>query len=78
MCDRCGVVFSERSEGWTTFTGTTRKKHAQTGEFVTVSDTMDSCPECSELMMNGGRRPELTSTVRPEYRAPGIEGDDHH
>jgi len=77
MCDRCGTVFSERAENWTTFSGATRKKDAE-GKWVTVSDTMDQCPECTELTM-APQRPELTTTVhdvrqptvRPSYEAPG-------
>ena len=54
MCDRCGTVFSERGEGWSTFSGSTRKKDAE-GKWVTVTDTLDSCPECSEILTSPRR-----------------------
>lgn len=76
MCDRCGSVFSERAEGWTTFSGGTRRKN-QDGQWVTLQDTMDQCPECTELTLTP-QRPELTTalsdvrqpTVSPHYE-PG-------
>jgi hypothetical protein len=49
MCDRCGDIFSERGEGWSTFSGATRKKD-DNGQWITQSDTLDSCPTCTELM----------------------------
>ncbi len=69
MCDRCGSVFSERQEGWTTFTGATRKKD-QDGKWVTVSDTMDQCTECTEMTMQP-QRPELTTSVH-DVRQPTV------
>lgn len=70
MCDRCGTVFSERAENWSTFTGTTRRKTA-TGEWQNVTDSLDSCPECSELM-TAPQRPAIAQTVSPRYE-PGTE-----
>jgi hypothetical protein len=49
MCDRCGEIFSEREEGWSTFTGTTRKRD-DNGLWLNQSDTLDSCASCTELM----------------------------
>jgi len=69
MCDRCGSVFSERQEGWTTFTGATRKKD-QDGKWVTVNDTMDQCTECTEMTMQP-QRPELTTSVH-DVRQPTV------
>jgi len=70
MCDRCGTVFSERAENWTTFTGSTRKKSQDTGQWITVADTMDQCPECTELTMTP-QRPELTTGVH-DVRQPTV------
>ena len=78
MCDRCATIFSERSEGWSTFTGSTRKKDPE-GKWVTVSDTLDSCPDCTEIMTSPQRPMELPTasraggvTVSPHYEtAPG-------
>lgn len=62
MCDRCGTVFSERAEGWSTFAGSRRMKNQDTGKMEQVSEQMDSCPDCSEMMLTP-QRPELTTTV---------------
>jgi hypothetical protein len=69
MCDRCGTVFSERAENWTTFTGSTRRKNPE-GQWVTVSDTLDQCPECTEVTMVP-QRPELTTRVS-DVRQPTV------
>jgi hypothetical protein len=70
MCDRCSTVFSERTDGWSTFTGSTRKRDAD-GKTVMISDTLDSCPECSELMTAPPQQrpvPELGTSFRsPHY-----------
>lgn len=65
MCDRCGTVFSERAENWSTFTGTTRRKDAD-GGWKNVTDSLDSCPECTELMTTA-QRPALAVTLSPRY-----------
>jgi hypothetical protein len=69
MCDRCSTIFSERGEGWSTFTGATRKRNDD-GQWVTQSDTLDSCPECTELMTAPPQMrpvPELGTSVRGSY-----------
>lgn len=72
MCDRCGTTFSEKQEGWSTFSGSTRKRD-NNGQWVTASDTLDSCPECTELMTGGSQRPQqLPTAVSPHYETkPG-------
>lgn len=47
MCDRDGNIFSERAEGWGTFTGTTSRRDERSGRMVTVSETLDLCPQCN-------------------------------
>lgn len=68
MCDRCGEIFSERAEGWSTFSGATRKKNDD-GQWITQSDTLDSCPTCSEIMTSPPQRPmpALGSGVQHNY-----------
>jgi hypothetical protein len=69
MCDKCGTTFSERAEGWSTFTGTTRKRDDE-GRWINQTDTLDSCPECTELMMHVPSPrpvPALGAGVRPSY-----------
>lgn len=45
MCDKCDRVFSEREEGWQTFTGTTMRK--RNGRREPVSETLDMCSDCA-------------------------------
>ncbi len=45
MCDRCGVIFSENSEGWSTYQGTQFKRID--GKRVAESVYLDSCRACS-------------------------------
>lgn len=74
MCDRCATVFSERQEGWTTFTGSTRKRDRTTGKWITVSEEMDQCPDCTELTVTPTRPELLPSQVNPHYETT----DDSH
>jgi len=68
MCDRCATVFSERAEGWSTFSGSTRRKNPQTGKIEMITDDLDSCPDCTELMTMPAPRPQLLpSQVEPHY-----------
>lgn len=46
MCDRCGNIFSEREDGWSTFSGT-RMNRDDHGRMRDVSEQMDSCPKCT-------------------------------
>ena len=71
MCDRCGQVFSERSEGWSTFAGSRRIRAAITGKIENVQETMDSCPDCSEMIMGTAPRPELTTEQAQPHYEPG-------
>lgn len=48
MCDRDGTIFSERSDGWGTFQGTTARRDEH-GRQRTVTESLDLCPSC-----NGG------------------------
>lgn len=67
MCDRCGTVFSERADDWSTYTGSRQRKNKETGRVEPVSDTMDACPECTELQFGAQQRPELATTASPRY-----------
>lgn len=67
MCDRCGTVFSERADDWTTFTGSRTRRNKETGKVQVTSETMDSCPDCSELLLTP-QRPELTTTVTDAHQ----------
>lgn len=57
MCDNCGKVFSENSEGWTTFSGSRRKRAKNdSGSFGYYMEEIvqDWCALCS----NKGFHPE--------------------
>lgn len=45
MCDKCNRVFSEREDGWQTFTGSTFRKVR--GKRELVSEVLDMCPDCA-------------------------------
>lgn len=46
MCDKCGTIFSENAEGWTTLTGTRLVTDSE-GRKRQVTKQMDTCPSCS-------------------------------
>ena len=62
MCDRCGHIFSENEDGWTTMTGSQRRRDPGTGDTKTVTVQQDQCATCS------GR---TLAPVRPELAAAG-------
>lgn len=47
MCDRCGNIFSEREDGWTTMTGTTMRRDEKSGQMRQSTEQLDACPNCS-------------------------------
>jgi hypothetical protein len=63
MCDKCGEVFSERADGWSTFTGAVRMRDPNTGRAIMREESLDACPDCSELMTG--------STAVPSPITPG-------
>jgi hypothetical protein len=66
MCDKCGNVFSENAEGWSTFSGAIRMINPQTKQVTMTQRTMDMCPEDTELSV-GGQQPMLTTGTDPSY-----------
>jgi len=46
MCDRCGTIFSENSEDWSTYQGSIKKKGDRgRGDWETVA--LDACAACT-------------------------------
>ncbi len=45
MCDRCGSIFSEREEGWSSVQSQRTVKD-DTGRRVTVNENLDVCSGC--------------------------------
>lgn len=64
MCDQCGTVFSERADDWSTYSGSRRKRDTN-GQVVTISDTLDACPDCTAIRFTP--RAELPTTASPRY-----------
>ena len=62
MCDRCGNMFSERSEGWETYTATMMVKKPYPHAITTV---LDACPDCAI-----GFGTDNETTVTPRLNAP--------
>lgn len=46
MCDRCGNIFSEREDGWTSMQGTTMRRDEK-GQMRQTTEALDACPRCS-------------------------------
>ena len=46
MCDKCGRIFSENDDGWSTFTGTAKRRR-EDGSRYTESVTQDACAPCT-------------------------------
>ena len=66
MCDRCGNIFSEREDGWTSMTGTTMRRDSE-GRLKSTTEQLDACPSCSV----GREIPRPTVAIEPtSYRAP--------
>lgn len=47
MCDRCGNIFSEREDGWETYTATQVKKNPDSKRRETETVYLDACPNCA-------------------------------
>jgi hypothetical protein len=46
MCDRCGQIFSENSEDWSTFNGTVMRKDDY-GKRISETVVQDACGDCT-------------------------------
>jgi hypothetical protein len=75
MCDKCGNIFSENEEDWSTYSGT-MKRRREDGSRYTESVTQDACPPCT----NGPEvvKPRLAVTAAPfpetaEHRADPVK-----
>lgn len=66
MCDRCGNIFSEREDGWETYTATQVKKNPDTRRRETETVYLDACPTCAV----GG----FDATV-PQPKLGGMDAD---
>jgi hypothetical protein len=46
MCDKCGQIFSENAEDWSTYQGALKRRR-EDGSRYTESVTQDACPACT-------------------------------
>jgi hypothetical protein len=46
MCDKCGTIFSENAEDWSTFSGSLKRRR-EDGTRYTEQVTQDACPGCT-------------------------------
>lgn len=60
MCDRCGNIFSENSEDWSTFNGTIMRKD-ENGRRVNETVVQDACGNCTN-----GRNPVSPRLALPK------------
>ena len=65
MCDKCGTVFSENEDGWSTFTGT-RVTRDDDGRTRTLTIQQDSCGNCTNGMFQVKPKVIETSKKKPE------------
>lgn len=65
MCDNCGVIFSENSDDWTTFTGRQKVRNQETKRIEFQQVDQDWCGMCVNKQQN-------TSPKAIEY--PGLQG----
>jgi hypothetical protein len=50
MCDKCGEIFSENEDDWSTFNGSLKRRR-EDGSRYTESVAQDACAKCT----NGGK-----------------------
>jgi hypothetical protein len=46
MCDKCGDIFSENDEDWSTFSGSVQRRR-ENGSRYTETVNQDACPPCT-------------------------------
>jgi hypothetical protein len=69
MCDKCGQIFSENEEDWSTFSGT-MKRRREDGSRYTESVAQDACAKCT----NGSTvlTPRVAIPAAPAGADPGL------
>lgn len=63
MCDRCGNVFSENTDGWTTVSGSRRVRNAETKRYYMQEVTQDYCGPCAKSIYEDAPTPMVNGTV---------------
>lgn len=77
-CGKCGGIFSENEEDWSTFTGKQSRRDKITGRRYTEDVEDDSCPQCSRGEKPLANRPRLP-LIGPygNQETPAIENGSH-
>ena len=70
MCDSCGFVFSENSEGWSNMTGNRMVRNPDTGKMEAKNASVDYCGDCTESMSgNAANQRPKTPDTRAQIQA---------
>jgi hypothetical protein len=63
MCDRCGTIFSENADDWSTFSGVRRIRDKATGRFTHEELLQDACPTCTKRMYEPTNAPMVNGKI---------------
>src|SRR6266581_609034 len=75
MCDRCGVIFSENAEDWSTGS-ITRSRKDDKGRRVSETVQQDACPSCTNGFGNPAPTlPAITTAKQAKRDARTIDPD---
>jgi hypothetical protein len=75
MCDGCGFIFSENTEGWSNMTGNRMVRNPDTGKMENKSASVDYCDTCTENMTNGGQRPKPPTVNERKRELPATRAE---
>lgn len=63
MCDRCGRIFSENADDWSTFSGSRRVRNKETGQYTRVDVDQDACPRCTKSLYEPDVVPMVNGSI---------------
>lgn len=72
MCDKCGNIFSENEDGWSTFSGTVQRRRDD-GTVKPETMSQDACAACTS-----GVRPVAPRLAIPAQATAQTAVDNHH
>ena len=73
MCDKCGQIFSENLEDWSTYSGTLKRRR-EDGTRYTESVTQDACPACTNGSTVVTPRLAIPAGADPKLYEEWLEG----
>lgn len=73
MCDKCGDIFSENTDGWSTFQGARVIRDEKTGQTRSVTEAMDVCSECTGQVVKPKERLALERKIHKAEDELGME-----